>query len=397
MLVLTGNFPTVSQTFVLREIQAAKELGWSVHVIASGVGNETDLKQASEYGISQKEYSILNWRYCIPTFNCKNKKIIEAAERDKYGWYLSLKRKTYFKKLLKHAFVQQADLIHAHFVQWASEVGVGLSRILGIPLTIEAHDGHLPLYPKETLTKVQNTASAIGCVSNEWVDVWANKTGSREKLHWLPNGVDLGEFKIAPQKTSKTPVIISVSNCVEHKRPQDLLQAAAILKKKELDFKMVIVGGGPFLTRLRKLSSDLALNDTCRLIGAQPHSRVREEFLAADIFALCSERESFGIVTVEAMSSGLPTITSRTAGAKDIVLEGETGYTFNAGDVASLTQHLERLIKDHRLRRSMGLKGRDRASSKFSWQNHMNIVSGMWHMPETQKRTVPQSHEDPHE
>ncbi len=378
MLVVTGGFPSVSQTFVLREISAARALGWNVHVLSPCPGTPSDWEQGRQFGVADDSVLFLDWRKCSAMPNWGDSSLARAVDKSTYGRSLAWRRGAFFKRLLRHEIVRDADLIHCHFVQWAAEVGVGLAGLLDVPLTVEAHDSHLLNHSPAVLSRVQRAASSVGCVSRAWVDAWEVKTGSGEGLLWLPNGVEISEFDEKQHEHSAAPIILSVSNCVEHKRPDDLIRAAALLKARGLDFQVIIVGDGPFAGRLREIVRELDVQDRCTLVGSQSHLQVRRWLHSSDIFALCSERESFGIVTVEAMASGLPTVVSRTAGSRDIVTDGETGYTFEVGDIESLANHLAHLLGKWELRKHLGCLGRQRAAALFSWDRHMDLVAKMW-------------------
>jgi glycosyltransferase involved in cell wall biosynthesis len=99
----------------------------------------------------------------------------------------------------------------------------------------------------------------------------------------------------------------------------------------------------------------------------------------AAVFALASERESFGIVSAEAMASGLPVVASATPGSSDIVVDGLTGSLFPIGDVGRLAAALERLIDEPGLRESMGLAGRRRVEDCYSWDHRIGRIEGLLH------------------
>lgn len=92
---------------------------------------------------------------------------------------------------------------------------------------------------------------------------------------------------------------------------------------------------------------------------------VEEYVAAADIFCLPSYREGFGLVLVEAGAAGLPVVASRIYGVTDAVVEGETGYLHQPGDVDDLARKLESLIADAPLRKKFGEAGRRRAAGLF--------------------------------
>lgn len=378
MVVVTGGYPSVSQTFVLREIKAAIESGWKVHVVSPTKGGLQDTSQAIDLGLSLDNITYLDWRVCVPRLSIFPGKLWKAADVKTYGRFLSLRRMNFFRQLMNVNSIRKSDLIHCHFVQWAREVGVGLSTVAQKPLTVEAHDSHLNEHSSDTLMHVQETASMIGCVSNNWIDLWESKTGTRENLVWIPNGVEPNDFDNQKRTDSTIPTIINVGNCIPRKRPQDLLYAAKPILEKGIKFKLKFVGGGDYLSGIINLAAQLDISAHCEFLGAQPHSVVRSEMSKSDIFCLCSEQESFGIVTVEAMASSLPTVVSETAGAKDIVIKGETGFTFPVGNISQLTSHLERLLTNYELRNRLGQNGRMRAIQVFSWERHMQLVNEMW-------------------
>ena len=97
--------------------------------------------------------------------------------------------------------------------------------------------------------------------------------------------------------------------------------------------------------------------------GNSPESR--RLFAEADIFALPSLGECFGIASVEAMAAGLPVITTRVGGSPDIVADGETGFLIAPNSQADLGAALERLLADANARVAMGRLGRARAEDLF--------------------------------
>jgi glycosyltransferase involved in cell wall biosynthesis len=97
-------------------------------------------------------------------------------------------------------------------------------------------------------------------------------------------------------------------------------------------------------------------------------------FRNMDIFALPTRADTFSMVALEAMSTGLPVIISNVGGIADIVVEGETGYLIPPGDIAVLRDRLRALASGAVLRRSMGMKGRRRVEQHFNLQHHSELV-----------------------
>lgn len=103
------------------------------------------------------------------------------------------------------------------------------------------------------------------------------------------------------------------------------------------------------------------------VLGSMPQSRLRGYMSGADVFVLPSVEDGYGMVVDQAMACGCPCVVSRNAGAADSVTEGETGFTFEARDVESLTHHLQRLADDHDLRLRMRSNAVEAARRRGDW------------------------------
>jgi glycosyltransferase involved in cell wall biosynthesis len=139
-----------------------------------------------------------------------------------------------------------------------------------------------------------------------------------------------------------------------------------------------LIGDGPYMIKLRNIVSELNLTSVVKLLGKQVHSVVRDELNKSDIFVLCSERESFGVVIAEAMASGLPTVVSDTPGGQLVVDDGVTGFLFPIGDIGSLVDKLRILLDSEELRLKFGENGRRRVEKYFSWELHMQKMEVLW-------------------
>ena len=91
---------------------------------------------------------------------------------------------------------------------------------------------------------------------------------------------------------------------------------------------------------------------------------------SADVFLMCSRREAFGRVTVEAMKLGKPVVGARSGGTPEIVKEGETGYLYSPGDPRELADRIRDLYADSSAREAMGAKGRQRADERFTLERY---------------------------
>ena len=171
------------------------------------------------------------------------------------------------------------------------------------------------------------------------------------------------------------PLVISVTRLARQKAPEDLLDAALMLRRSLPELRWLIVGGGPLEAEVRGAIADLGLGDRVTLTG--PRRDVPRLLKAADIFALSSRWEPFGIVYLEAAATGLPVVGTRVDGAVEAVADGETGLLVESGDPARLAAAVARLMRDRELARSLGAAGMERAR-QFGFDQFMRPIEALY-------------------
>jgi glycosyltransferase involved in cell wall biosynthesis len=143
------------------------------------------------------------------------------------------------------------------------------------------------------------------------------------------------------------------------KGPQDLLEAFA--RADVPNSYLVYAGDGPERSNLEGRATELGIAQRVRFLGFVNQSQLPAAYSAADLFVLPSLFEPFGLVVNEAMLCGLPVAVSDRVGAKfDLVLPGENGYVFPAGDVEALACILREILPDPEKRARMGAAARRR-------------------------------------
>ena len=173
------------------------------------------------------------------------------------------------------------------------------------------------------------------------------------------------------EKQSKdTITLLCVGRIHPRKGQFELIQAICQLStdtQKKLIFRIA----GPVIKKsyFEKLKR-LAGKTDCRIefLGDLNDSELRDEYENSDLFALTSipqkkSIEGFGFVYLEASAHGLPVIAHRTGGVEDAVVDGETGFLANPNDLTDLSQKIELLVKDEEMRKRMGARGKEWAST----------------------------------
>jgi len=182
-------------------------------------------------------------------------------------------------------------------------------------------------------------------------------------------GIKKQDIKLELGIPFELPVILCVAGMVNKKRQEDLVRAMANLNTPA---RLILVGDGPLLEQMQAVCQSW-LPETI-LVGFVNQSQLPRYYAIADIFVLPSLWEEFGLVINEAMCAGLPIITTNTvAGARDLVIEGENGFTFPAGDIAALSVTIKILLENSELRRRFGQRSLEIIQS---W-NYDNTVLGI--------------------
>lgn len=125
------------------------------------------------------------------------------------------------------------------------------------------------------------------------------------------------------------------------------------------------VGDGPLLAQRQSMASLMGVSDRTLFEGYR--SGVQEELGKADVFVLCSNWEGFPRTSLEAMRASLPVVVSDVGGAKEAVVEGQTGFCIPRGDLEALIHRLRLLVRYPELRAKMGEEGRKRFLAEFTF------------------------------
>lgn len=184
-----------------------------------------------------------------------------------------------------------------------------------------------------------------------------------KKIEVVRMGVDIDKFKINPPIRRAKLKILFVGRLVEEKGILDLKAAVKILKQKNIEFNLTIVGNGPLKKQI--LSK---LNEVDIEIKQIPYEEMPGVYQAADIFVLPSKpakhwQEQYGMALIEAMASGLPIITTKSVSIQEVV--GKAALLVAPGNIKDLAKVIEKLLKDKKERERLGGLGRLRAERYF--------------------------------
>jgi glycosyltransferase involved in cell wall biosynthesis len=156
---------------------------------------------------------------------------------------------------------------------------------------------------------------------------------------------------------AEVTVFLFVGKLEEKKHPLDLLQALAGLSEEERSrAHLLVAGDGELMMDCKEFAAANSLPVT--FAGFVNQSRLPDVYAVADVFVLPSDAgETWGLVVNEAMASGRPAIVSRSVGCcQDLIVEGETGFSFDQGDISALAEHMRRYLTEPEMAARQGTR-----------------------------------------
>ena len=221
------------------------------------------------------------------------------------------------------------------------------------------------IYNKVFINRVLDSAEVIIATTRSYAEESPFLKNYLDKIVVIPNGINIGEVTTNLTREEsrtklglplKTKIILFFGSLVPYKGPDVLLKAFKIIKKEFPEVKLIFGGRGPMVVELQSMAKKFDLEDDVIFLGFVEEKDKALYYKSADIFSLPSTNmaESFGIVNLEAMASGIPVVGSNLGGIPDIIKEGKNGLLAKPRDHQSLANAILRLLKDDNLRHEMG-------------------------------------------
>lgn len=203
----------------------------------------------------------------------------------------------------------------------------------------------------------------------------------KENVHYCPNGIP-NINKRGNGKSSECDgrvQILFLSNLIESKGVNNLLEACKLLQDKQLRFHCTFIGGIGDVseTQFNARVFQLGIGDHVSYDGEKYGDDKVEAFLKADIFAFPTYFDAFPLVNIEAMQFNLPVISTFEGGIPDVIENGMTGFLVPPKNAQALAEKLEILIKDKELRIAFGKAGRLRYEQYFTIQHFENTFTSI--------------------
>ena len=281
------------------------------------------------------------------------------------------------------------DIIHIHHPFLLSSPAIMYGKKFGIPKILTLHTQYEQyayyIYPiPERVTQeaikmiIYNLAYKTDCVTTPSASMkeLIEGYGIKNRIEVIPNAIHLisfreddewkrTEIKKKYHLKEDDKIILFVGRVATEKSIDKIIKALAIIKKRNSGKeKLLIVGNGPAMDELKQLTRTLEVEEDVIFAGTVSYEEIQHYYKMAYVFTITSTTETFGIVTIEALASGVPVLAIKAPGAVDILTDGLDGLLVD-DDVEKFADALEKIIKRPELR-GMLSRGALKTSEKYN-------------------------------
>lgn len=388
LVYLLAEFPSLSETFILREMSDLVARGVPLCIYAFRKPRTGAVHAEAEALMKRVHYrpALGTWRWLRAhwrtllgqpkSYLSLLAQVIQESGKEKERWRHRLVAFDAAVGAVDLARVCGARHLHAHFASVPATTARYAAALLGIPFSVSAHardifvDGRQDRAALEA--NLRAAAFVVTCTDYARHYLLAQFPDlPSEKLHRVYHGFYPERFTSGDRSQTGPARILTVGRLVPKKGLHILLEACGRLKQRGHHFLLVIAGDGPERGRLTNLAERLGLSHQVLFLGQVTQEDLIPVYGEAHLFALpCvvdqnGDRDGLPNVILEAMAAGLPVVSTPISGIPEAIADGETGILVPPGDSEALAEALERLLEDPALRCRLGRAGQERVRHDF--------------------------------
>lgn len=377
---LVSEFPGISHTFILREVEELKKN--NVEVVTISINSPKNLEVMDEKEIfyydrtlylkEELKKNIL--KYFFKIFTPQGINIFFTTIKLNYfkgpksliktiGYFLEeLVLLTYLKKL-------KVSHVHIHFANPAASLLLPISKHTDIDYSLSVHGPEIFYNTHKNLLEEKFKDAifirGIGFFCRSQIMRFLDPK-QWDKIHMVPCGVDPEIYKRSKLPKNEIINLVSVGRLTPSKGQIIILKALNILAKKGINFKLNIIGGGDDESLLKSYTKEHNLDTYINFLGIRSREETKNILKKMDIFTLPSFAEGIPVSLMEAMSLEIPVVSTKINGIPELIQNGKNGFLLMPSDIEGLSKIFEILILDDVLRKKIGQEGRKIIKNKYN-------------------------------
>jgi glycosyltransferase involved in cell wall biosynthesis len=279
--------------------------------------------------------------------------------------------------------MRKLDHLHVHFGGPVASVGLLASIAWKVPYSLTIHGPEELLNARSYHLKEKvDRAKFVFCISDfcrsqlcalmpasDWDKFTVIRLGVDPLVLTPPSRA------VSFARRGETLRLVCTGRMVPAKGHQVLLEAVKLLRDRRVNLRVTLIGGGTELARLRQYAVDHHLEDTVDFTGALSHPEMLAQLRRADLFALASFAEGIPVALMEAMSLGLPCVSTYIAGIPELIRNGIDGLLVPPANAVAMANALEIVLGDPVLRRTLGASARQRIINQYNLPLNQELLA----------------------
>jgi len=370
---VVGAFPSRSETFIVREIEALEARGVTVEVFPLWRGGGAAAGSASGHPVQWcgglpfwaplgRPIAALRWKwYFLACLLREGRGALQAL------WNLSVAF-----AMGRRMRVLGVERVHAHFGNAPSTVAWVAASLAKVPFSFAVHardvfvEGQFLAPKARAADRVVACSSAVAGRVADLVDAQ-----DRPKIELIHHGLALDRYRFRAEAPGGEPVVLGVGRLVEKKGFLHLVRAMARLRQEGERLRCWLIGDGPQREPLVREIAELGLGDLVELKGWLPHEEVMAAYeqaamlVAPSVVAWDGDMDGLPNVVVEAAAMGVPIVATDVGGLGDLVRDGETALVARAVEANDLAAKILEVLGDPGAAMERARRARKEVEARF--------------------------------
>jgi glycosyltransferase involved in cell wall biosynthesis len=284
-------------------------------------------------------------------------------------------------RLARHLLGERCVHLHVHFAHTPAQLAMYASALCGVPFTITAHANDI--FERGLLLPRKAQRARILLTVSEYNRRHLLELGvPAEKLAVVRCGPSLAPAEPRPQARPAVFRLGTLGRLVEKKGMDIVLRALAELHRAQRPVALRVAGDGPQRGSLQALARTLGVEHAVGFEGSIPHPDVAAWLRGLDCFVLACRVDARGdmdgipVVLMEAMSQGVPVVSTRLSGIPELVVDEETGLLAHPGDAVGLASQIARVLDSPERRQALTARARAHVAHEFGFELNLRRLVG---------------------